>query len=486
MKRNEWALISLLTVIMLLKGALWSLAFPLWQGPDEDDHYAVIQFIAEMGRLPDEGDEVLPDEVTLSRELADVGRLPYAPEQRQAFSETAVGPNEPDFAELPPETRTGTELNAVGKLMHATPLYYALAAGVYRFFADGDLLYRAHVQRLLVVLLSAPLVLIGYLCARLLFPTNAAMRLTIPTLVAFHPMVTAITSVVTVDGFYFVCYSLLIYLTLRVLYGRFDWRYGLAMGLVFAVGVLTKPTMNGYAPIVALVVAYDWWRGWGRRWDVVKGAAVMGVTILLPVGWWMVRSLRLNDDLFYFNPVLKGHRIITQPFYDYEFVPHMLDYYQSVWGGIFTTWWAHFGWLDTALPPWVYTFLRVLTVLAIVGLAVHLIRRWGRLPTWQSWRSGTSTAPLPVWGMLALAILVPIGLLQGYDLVFWWEYGNGRGLQGRYWLGTVIPMLTFFALGLLLLTPRRWQTAVHAALRVGMVLLNVVSLLGYVLPRYYL
>lgn len=485
-RRREWLLVGLLFVIMVVKGVLWSLAFPLWQGPDEDDHYAVIQFIAEMGRLPGEADVVLPDEVTLSRALADVGRLPYAPEQRQGFSETAIGPGEPQFATLPPETRTSFELQGVGKLMHATPLYYVMAAGVYRLFDDGDLLARAQIQRLLAVLVGSPLVIVAYLITRLLFPTDAAMRLTIPTLVAFHPMVTEITAVVSVDGLLFLCYSILIYLSIGVLRDGFDRRYGLALGIVFAVGMLTKPTLSAFAPLVALLVAYEWWRQRGRRREVVGAAVLMGVVILIPVGWWMQRSWWLNGDLFYFNPVVEGHRIIQNPFYDYGFLQHMVDYYQSVWGGIFTTWWAHFGWLDTALPPWVYHFLRVLTVLAIAGLLYRLWQMRQNPVDSQKWREGKGVAPLAVWAFLALVLVVPVVLLQVYDLTFWWEYGNGRGLQGRYWLGTVIPMLTFFVLGLLFLLPRRFHAAAHTWLRTGMVIFNLVSLLGYIMPRYYL
>jgi hypothetical protein len=164
----------------------------------------------------------------------------------------------------------------------------------------------------------------------------------------------------------------------------------------------------------------------------------------------------------------------------------MWHYYQSVWGGIFTTWWAHFGWLDTALPPWVYHLLRALTVLAIGGLVYRLFQLKRKPIAGHQWREGKGVAPLAVWAFLALALLVPVLLLQFYDLTFWWEYGNGRGLQGRYWLGTVVPMLTFFVLGLLFWVPRRWHAAVHQGLRVGMVLLNVVSLLGYIVPRYYL
>ncbi|MCA9974309.1 MAG: glycosyltransferase family 39 protein, partial [Anaerolineales bacterium] len=334
---REWALVLLLTLIFVVKGVMWSLAFPLWQGPDEDDHYAVIQFIGENGRLPDVGDEILPDEITLSRELADVGRLDYNPERRQGWSETAVGLRESEFAELPASTRSSTELGTTGKLMHATPLYYMLAAVPYRLIGyEGDLLVRAHWQRLWVVLVSSPIVLIAYATARLLFPTNALLRLTIPTLVAFQPQLTAVTAIVTVDGFYFVCYSLLIYLSLLVLRDGLDWRYGLMIGAAFAAGVLSKPTLTGIVPPIALLVLYDFWRRKGERWAVVWSALLMNVVILIPVGWWMQRSLRLNQDLFYFNPVLKGHRIIENPFYDYTPWQHMLDYYQSVWGGIFT------------------------------------------------------------------------------------------------------------------------------------------------------
>jgi hypothetical protein len=212
----------------------------------------------------------------------------------------------------------------------------------------------------------------------------------------------------------------------------------------------------------------------------------MAVAILLPVGWWMQRSWRLNHDLFYFNPVLKGHRIIQNPFYDYEFWPHMLDYYRSVWGGVFVTWWAHFGWIDTPLPTWVYHVLRGLTLLAVAGLMIGLIRALRWPPTFQSWWAGHTAAPLVVWVFLAVSIITPILLIQLYDLTFWWEYGIGRGLQGRYWLGTVVPMLTFLVLGLAELLPRRWHGGLHISLRIGVITLSVISLLGYILPRYYL
>jgi len=112
----------------------------------------------------------------------------------------------------------------------------------YRLFYEGDFLTRVQVQRLFSLLMSSGVVVAAYLITRLLFPANAAMRLTIPTLVAFHPMMTQMSAVVTVDGFFILCYSVLILLSIMVFQKGFDWRYGLVLGIVFSIAFLTKPT----------------------------------------------------------------------------------------------------------------------------------------------------------------------------------------------------------------------------------------------------
>ncbi len=483
---SEWPIVLLLLLIMLLKGVLWSMALPLWQGPDEEDHYNVIQFIGELGRLPDKNDTFLIDEVALSRQLADVGRLPYAPEQRQAFSDTAVGPGEEALKSVPEEQRSSFNLGMVGKLNKATPLYYLMASIPYRWSAGLDLIARAQYQRLFALVMSAGIVVVAYFIVRVLFPHLPAMHMTVPILVAFQPMMSQMTAVVSVDGFYFLIYSLLILISILIFRDGFDFKKGAITGIVFSIGFLTKPTINGFAPLLLLLVLYEFWRDKSRRREIILGAVVMGLIILSLTGWWLLRSMRINSDLFYFNPVLEGHRVIQNPFYDYAPLAHMIDYYRSVVGGVFVTWWAHFGWIDTPLPPWVYTLLRLLTVAAIAGLLFLLWRSWSDRPSFKSWRSGTRGAPLIVWSFLTLTVILPVLLLQVYDLTFWWQYGNGRGLQGRYWLGTVVPMLTFLTIGLLALVPDRWHGMAHNLLRIGMILLNFASLIGYVLPRYYL
>ncbi|MBK8128971.1 MAG: hypothetical protein IPK53_08515 [bacterium] len=59
-------------------------------------------------------------------------------------------------------------------------------------------------QRLLAALVSTPIVIVAHHpIARPLFSyTNAALRLTILTLVAFQPQLTQMTAVISVDGLF--------------------------------------------------------------------------------------------------------------------------------------------------------------------------------------------------------------------------------------------------------------------------------------------
>ena len=476
---HDRQLIFLLWLIFLLKGIVWGIATPLWQGPDEDDHYAVIQFIAEIGRLPDVGDEILPDEVTLSRQIADVGRLDYNPEQRQLFSETPIGPNEAQFGQLDPAERYTFDLNSIAKLTHATPLYYLIGAAVYKAWPHGTLIDRVFIQRALSVLLSSPLIYLAWQITRLITPHNRDLQRTVPFLVAWHPMITAITAIVTVDGLYFTLYALATYLGLLILRDGFTRRYAIAIALTFVGGVLIKPTMSGFAPLILLIGLCELWRVIRHPntspplTTLIANGLLSAILVAIPLAWWVQRSLRLNNDPLYFNPILKGHRLITNPVYDYPFWQHALDYYRSVWGGIFISWWGHFGWVDTALDGWIYHLLRFLTILALIGLIV----------IWARHRPNPATTRRALY--LALTILIPIIMLQYYDLTFWHQYGVGRGLQGRYWLGTVIPMLLLWTVGVQGWLPTRFRPIFHMMLRLSFVLLTLGALLFTLLPRYY-
>jgi len=476
--RRERVGLALLLLLTLINGLLWSAATPLWQGPDEDGHFAATQFVAEHLRLPGHDDGLRADELVLAADLADTGKLHNHPELRQAFGDRETGPHEAELRTLDPATRTLYTAGAPGKLNHTSPLYYMLGAGIYRLAYGADLLGRVFAVRFFSVILTALMVLASYFLTAEVLPGRHAVALTVAAMVSFQPMLSFVGSVVNNDILLNLITTVAIWLLVRM------WRRGITvrraaiLGAALGLGMLAKPLIAGLALPVAWVFAREWWQRRGERYRVVLLGLVTLVVALILCGWWQVRSFDLNDGEIYMNEVKKGYRVITDPFFDYRGHPwqHTVDYYASIVGGVWSSYWAAFGWLDTPAAPAYYRAIDAVTLLGLLGLAVYLVRRLHR----RAW------VEIGVPLLLIAAVLSPVVMMHVYDYTYWNEYGVGRGLQGRYFFGQMAALFFLLLAGLLTLLPKRWHGAAHIVLRAGMVVANFYCLLQAVLPRYYL
>jgi len=121
----RWTHLSLVLLLLLTlhNGLLWSAVTPLWQGPDEDGHFAATQFVAEHLRLPGHDNGFRADEVLLAADLADTGKLYNHPKLRQAFGNGYVLFDYPglNFFMQRKNTYPGTELS-VGAVWGTTSL----------------------------------------------------------------------------------------------------------------------------------------------------------------------------------------------------------------------------------------------------------------------------------------------------------------------------------------------------------------------------
>jgi len=480
LSRADWAVLILLLALTAVKGVLWSVAVPLWQGPDENRHFATVQYIAEHGRLPGPEDVYRDDENVIAGELADVARLWYAPEQRQAFATGQVGPFEADIQALDRSLRTSTDRRALNIANHLAPLSYLLGVPFYRLAYEGSLLDRVWAVRQLSVLCTVGTVAAAFFLAREVFPRQRAAWFTLAILVSFQPMLTFAGAVVNSDAMLFTLYTLLLYLTARTLTRGWSLGMALASGVVAGLGMLTKPLIAGALPVLGLAVLWDaWQRG---RWRALPGAiALSGGAALALCGWWLWRSVRLFGALFYANPTTFGAMPVEHPYYGYTLLRYTGHYMGSLVGGVFATYWADFGWIDTPLPQGVYVFLLALCALAGVGILAYLFRAWRK--------SAPEAERMEARGVVALlAHVAVLAAMIGYNTYRTWVAdGIGwGGMQGRYYMGAVAAAMAALMAGLLALTPERWQPALHVALRWGMVVFNVACLLGAVAPRYYL
>lgn len=467
--QNRYLLLTILG-LTLIKGILWSAIVPALQAPDEHSHFSVVQFIAEFGRLPGPGDDAkVSEEVHQSTVLLDLWRIAFHSEEQTVFSSGVNGPSETLIRDIPWKTRL-TSSRQRSTAMHLPPLYYTLGAGVYRLKYQGHILTRLFAVRQVSVILALATVWLAYRTTRLVFPTNAAMQVTIPVLVSFHPMFTFLGAVVNTDIMLITLSSWAIYLLLLIIRSGFTTKRAAVFGLVLGLGMLTKPQIWFLLTPLAAVMLLEISRRKTSIRRILMLLVLLVAVCLTVAGWSLVRNKLLNANIFYSN----------QPSYD----PHpdttlaefLWNYEDRLADPLLRGYWGIFGWLDTPMPQESYYSLRLTTFIAVLGIGVHAGKVWARR------QFVDANLSLLVQGTYVVTLIIAFAILG------FWHYKNIGGTQpsqGRYFLAPLISQMTLLAIGLLSFVPNRWHRVGHLALQAGMILLNIVALFGALIPRYY-
>jgi 4-amino-4-deoxy-L-arabinose transferase-like glycosyltransferase len=333
-------------------------------------------------------------------------------------------------------------------------------------------------------------VALAYGIARQVYPRRRTMWFTVPVLVSFQPMFTFTTSVVNTDALLIVAFCALIYLSIRALKTRLSLGLALGIGAAFAAGLLTKPFILAMVVPLGVVLAWEGVRVLKRRQRVATtrtaqasvgryllSLGAMAVVVLALWGPWVVHAAQLGNSPFYANPIRTGQLEVAHPFYDYRLGRYLVDYGVSLLGGTWASLWGTLGWIDTPLDVPTYAVLYGVCALSIVGLGLYVARRA---------RQRDRDEEAGLLGFLALCLLSLVGTLGAINYYSWRARGVGGGIQGRYYLGAIVPMSVLLATGLLSLLPRRLRPVGHWLLCWATVLLHAVVLFQVLLPRYYL
>jgi 4-amino-4-deoxy-L-arabinose transferase-like glycosyltransferase len=389
---------------------------------------AVVQsFATRLQWGPDE-----PAHIIYVRSLAMDGCLP------------ALTHGEEDNAYVPGAARTHEA--------HQPPLYYALAALVWRAFAgraDQLVTYvdRSGVShrfavpgpvrpvRFVSVVLGALALILVWAAAGVVFPGRPALQLGAVALTGFTPMFTYMNGVINNDALLIPLFAAAAWQWARILRFGGSRRDIIALGLLVGVAMLTKETAVGLLAVSLVAVVLDptakSWRGRAAR-----VAAVAALTCAVG-GWWFVHKWMLYGKpmVYPFIYPLLGFpaeerlallAALPRCVFLFTFVP--LDVISAH---------ANVGLLSR--------FFGALAVLSAGGVALALLRRARlEMPRFE----GLS---LLLWVLAAVVVLG--GLLRNVLLVDW-----RMGTSGGRYMVAVLPLLSLVsARGLsALLGERRW------------------------------
>jgi hypothetical protein len=307
-----------------------------------------------------------------------------------------------------------------------------------------------HLMRFFSIVLAAGTVFCTYRLGLMLFPGQPALALAAMAVNAFVPMFLFVSASVNNDNLIIFLASL----TLLILVGLIrrgpagGWVRGviemIVLGVLIGLASLSKLTGLGLIPLACLALALarlprlleNWhtrWRGEALRW-AGECLLVVGAAVLVAKDWYL-RNLQLYGDPTGLNAMLDvaGRRVAPVG------AAQLLGEFQ----GFRINFWGLFGAVNVFMRPgWIYRVLDAISLLAVIGLIVWLVRSWRsrKLENWREWLV-----------VAAWVAAVFVGLVRWTSLT--------PASQGRLMFPAIGGLALFLVLGLAWPWPahiRRW------------------------------
>ncbi len=441
--RADWA-IGLILFAFIVLGITYSLVTPIFEAPDEIQHYFYVNYLADEQALPV---LTIPEEEMFQQE----GSQPPLYYLLGALATFWIDTDDAlSLLRLNPYANVGIPLALGNKnvLIHTHQEAFPFRGAVLAI----------HLVRFLSVLLGAVTVLSTYLLAREIFPQDRALALGAASINAFIPQFLFISGAVNNDGAVTVASSIVLLLVVRLMKGEPNWRGYLGLGLVLGLAALTKLSGLGLVAVALaglLIVAVK-----HRSPRVlIEGGAIVLLAVLLIAGWWYLRNWSLYGDSTALNMHLAimgaRKRTLTLSRFLYEM------------RGFKTSFWALFGWFNVLASSVIYRFFDFLTLVALLGLIWVLIKGLRG----EHYLSFRYLPPLLLW--------LPILVVSFYS----WT-AKTPATQGRLAFPaiSVISLLLFW--GLSQFVPQRHTKFLTGILGSTLLAVAVISPFRYIAPAY--
>jgi 4-amino-4-deoxy-L-arabinose transferase-like glycosyltransferase len=473
--------LAVLLAIVAILGVAWALAVPPWQSPDELDHYAYAQSLAENSTLP--GASNRPDDSSDER-FADAA----VGASRAAFFPDPAPPSwshseyaaylAAEHGRAPPSKGDGGGPNGADS---NPPLYYLFAAIGYLIDRGGTAFGRLYAMRLEGVLLLVITTVAGWLLAGETFGRRRLPQLSCAAVAGLLPMTTFISTSVNPDGLLIALWTLALWLGARVINQRArGWDVG-ALGAVTAAAILTKATSYALVGPILLTMLFGWFRRPApERLRALRHIGLAVAILAVPVLGWLALARAAGHAGINQVGVTARHPVNIRQFLSYVWqfylprLPWLRPFRTTPGVPAYDIWFrqgfGQFGWLDVFLPSWIYRAGAVVMAGIAIAAAAAVTRIRGR-------------RRLALLGFFALTLIALLVLLHTSEYLLLID-GSGQFLQGRYLLPVV--GLLGLAVGVIVsVLPQRARPLAGGLTLTTLLALQAISL-GAVVQAYYL
>lgn len=470
--RVEKTLLILLLLTTFFKGIVWAAFVPIWHFPDEQAHFAQVQYYTELKKNIGAGNdlslEVYESERLLGtlRDERGINKFTYRPEYRIPYSESYLGLHEEEIANLPEEARTSFVKKEAARY---PPLFYVASSVGYLLGFPFNLFVRVFLTRIISVLMAVATVWITFLLAKTVFAKNTLLAISTATLVSFQPMYTFLSSGVNNDNLLILLSTFLLWLMVDAMRTGLTTRHTLGFGAALGLGILTKQLIYPFIPLPLFVIVYDALKKKKKRSSPLKHLLLflfVGLVfggVMFARHWMQTGSLpgwpRVNPE---------------SPMAHLSFITYLSEKIPQLYRETLPWYWGVFKWLGVVLPLSALRAIKVVLVLSGIGLVqytagkIHKRRRETR--DWQLLFLAFSSIWFAAW-------------LLVWDYTLIRSIGFSHGIQGRNFFPNIAPHMLLVVFGLWQLTTK-YQRHIIKALVLAIVVLNFIAL-KTVLGSYY-
>jgi hypothetical protein len=468
-------------LIALLNAVSWSLIVPPFQGKDEADHFAYVEQLVENRALPENGQQngVYSAEEQLVLEGLHYPQVTHSP-QTPAISSLA------EQQQLLEDVHAGASLRGSGEAGIATsepPLYYLVQAIPY-IIARGNMLDQLQLMRLVGAFFGAMTALLTFLFLREILPRSPWAATVGALCVALEPLLGFMSGSVNPDSMLYPIAAAVLLCLARAFRRGLTRRLAVVLGVLIAVGFMTKLNFIGFAFGVFVGLGLLLLSGVKARGRQALLAPVIAAGIgVSPVTLYAARNLAAGHPLF---GILSGitSELDAKPLLDvlsyvWEIylprLPGMIHYfnglvtYKDIW---FDRSVGLYGWMDTMFPTWVDTIALLPAAIVVLLCGRELFSRRAAL-----------RARLPELGVYA-AITIGVLVMIGASSYVSNALGNGPAFGEPRYLLPLLPLMGAVLVLAVRGAGRRWAPVVGAALVVLLFGYDIVSQLQ-VIARYY-
>ncbi len=414
-----WPLFAALTLMYLCMRIPWALSVPVWEAPDEANHFWVVHFLTEHLRLP-------------------------------TALEVAAGGPPAEYASLP-------QLGYVPNVISALCGPEALAPLFSRF---GGMLAG------LVTLWAS--VKVG----ALLFPTNRLAALALPWLIVVHPQLVFVNSYTNTDSMATAVASIIVLMLVSSFASGITVVRASAVGALFGLLALCKHTGLSLAPAVFLGVALSCYSTGMSLPGMVSRLVALVLTAACASGWWFARNyIEFSGDWLGTRTMYDSWKQVLETGSNGVKHPWPEITKMAYWRYVFFDYCGLFGYMNRYLSRAVYVVYLAFWIASAVGAFLASRAQRAQRQAIQQWLKSNSIwimlAVFPVCNLLANVVATSM---------------NVTGPHGRYLFPSEIPILACIIAGLVSLG-RRVGNASILALIVLNAVVTIGAWIAYYMPR---